>query len=78
MRLLRPSAFVSDSHYSPTRAPSTNGLSFLKTMELLGLFPSKTFQRKEIRELNFSLLLTEGNVDLTGGERDGGSDGVTL
>lgn len=33
-------------HYSPIRAPRVNGLSFLKTMELLGLFPSKTFEHK--------------------------------
>lgn len=33
-------------HYSPIRAPRVNGLSFLKTMELLGLFPSKTFEHR--------------------------------
>lgn len=33
-----------------------NGLSFLKTMELLGLFPSKTFERQMEKSL-----VTNGN-----------------
>lgn len=33
--------------HSPISAPRMNGVSFLKTMELLGLFPSKTWMGGE-------------------------------